>query len=214
MPIDLTSIDQKIPKTSFDLFRYWTKVVGISDKIVVKSEQNLVDDLRGAIEAAIKALKRQRNLSRKPWGWDIGFVIGFVDSNLGNHWFFEYVTKNSEKYKAFAALRAIETYFRFNDISRIYVDNLYQRFLEEDSNVENIKIEVTKQELEVRNLEVYPTTEEGMTMTILNNLIIRQVKTVTKMKNNVKLPIQDYFSVEEIEKLIDDNMGKNNRPSH
>ena len=214
MPIDLTSIDQKIPKASFDLFRHWTKVVGISEKIVIKSEQSLVADLRNAIEAAIKALKHQSNLSRKPWGWDIGFIIGFIDSNLGNHWFFEYVTKNSEKYKAFAALRAIETYFRFNDIAKIRTDSLYRRFLEEDSNIENIKIEVTKQDLEVKNLEVYSTSEEGMTMTILNNLIIRQVKTVTKMKNNVKLPIQDYFSIEEIEKLIDDNMGKNNRPAH
>lgn len=42
-------------------------------------------------------------------------------------------------------------------------------------------------------------------MTILNDLIIKQVKSVTKIQRDVRLPIQDYFSTEEIEKLIEDN---------
>lgn len=76
---NLTAIASKLPKTAFELFRYWTKQQRLD--IIIKNEQILVEDLRNAVISALRSLWK-KDVSEKMPGWSIGFFWGFVSSNL------------------------------------------------------------------------------------------------------------------------------------
>jgi len=205
--LDLSAVKKKIPKVAFELFRFWTKEAGIAQTLTIKTEQQLVQDLEDTLKNGINAL-REKDLDQKPLGWDIGFIIGFLDGNLGEHWHHEYVAQNSEVYKSFLGLRAIENYLRFDELIKIRIDTLYEHLSKEDSNIDNLQLTVTKTDLSIDGLTLQPTSEEGKVMAILHNLIGQQIKLVAAMKNTVELPIEKYFLTAEIERLIADNLGE------
>ena len=208
LKIDWTSIDDKIQKVSFDLFRFWTNASGINNTLLIKTEQNLVADLKEAIVNAIHSLNNNEDLDKKPNGWDIGFIIGFVDGNLGKHWYHEYIAKNSEEYKTFKGLRAIEAYLKTNEIAEIKINKLYEDLLDEDSNILNSNLKIKETDLDEKRVEIVQNAKSGKILTILNNLIMEQIKVVAELENKVQLPIGDYFTISELKKLIADNKNK------
>lgn len=208
LKVDWTSIDDKIQKVSFDLFRFWTNESGINDTLLIKTEQTLVADLKKAIVNAIHSLNNNKDLDKKPIGWDIGFIIGFVDGNLGKHWYHEYIVKNSEEYKTFKGLRAIETYLKTNEIAEIKINKIYEDLLDEDSNILNSNLKIRETDLDEKRLEIVQNAKRGMILTILNNLIMERIKVVAELENKVLLPIGDYFTTSELKRLIEDNKKK------
>ena len=206
--IDLTSIDDKIQKATFELFRFWTKASGINDALIIKTEQRLIEDLKEVIGKAIKSLNSRDDLHEKPNGWDIGFIIGFVDGNLGKHWYHEYIAKNSKEYKTYKGLRAIEAYLKTNEIAEIKINKIYENLLEEDSNILNSNPKIKETYLDEKGIEIVENTESGRVLTILNNLIMEQIKVVAELENKIELPIGDYFTIYELKKLLEDNKKK------
>lgn len=206
--VNLSSLNEKLPKAAFGLFRYWINKAELSDKISIKNERSLVQDLKDTLSKALNSLFKKEDLKDKPPGWDIGFIIGFVNGNLGESWHHQYIAKNSEDYKVFAGLKAIEGYLQFDELARLRINELYRHFLEEDSNVNNIEIEITKNYFEERKFKIYKTSETGKILTIVNNLILRKILEISNTTTEVDLPIRDYFSSQDIKKLIEDNKIK------
>lgn len=203
--INLITIQDKIPNVAFELFRIWTKEMNINKDLLIKNEQKLVIDLQETIIKAIIDLNNSEDLNNKPIGWDVGFVIGFINGNLRTHWHNEYIVKNKEEYKTFIGLRAIKNYLQFDELTKIKINTLYESLMHTDSNICNIDLNVNKVELNVKKLTIDKKSEKGKIQTILNNLIIKQIKIIAEFKNEFSLPIQDFFTIAEIKKLIADN---------
>jgi len=47
--------------------------------------------------------------------------------------------------------------------------------------------------------------EKGELLTLINNLIMKQIKLISEQKSDISLPIENYFASSEIQQLIDDN---------
>ena len=203
--VNISSIAEKLPSAAFGLFRFWTDKVGLSEKTTIKNEQILIHDLKNSIEQAVKSLLLKENLDGKPMGWDIGFVLGFTGSNLERGWHHDYITRNSETYKTFAGLKAIETFLKFDDLAKIRINEMYRYFMENDSNIAGIELDTDKNDFIPEKLKISKTSETGKITAIVNNLIIQQIIKVSNIESNVQLPVQDYLSTEYIEKLIADN---------
>ncbi len=203
--IDLSSIENKIPEVAFELFRYWTKAYGIDKKIEIKSEQVLVSDLKETIKSALESLNKKEDLSEKPKNWDVGYIIGFINGNLGKHWRHEYITKNSKDYKLFLGLKAINLYLKNDDLTTIKINKFYDILLNEDSNLNNLESEIQYTDLDFDKFEITEKNKSGRVLTVLNNLIMEYVKNLSELDNKVSLPVDDNFSKSEIKQLILDN---------
>ena len=126
---DLNAVSNKIQMAAFELFRYWTQEFGISDKLIIRDESVLVEDLKEAFCNAVIALYNVEDLKYKIWGWDIGYILGCVEGYLGYHWHHEYIVKNSDAYKTLCGLRAVEGYLKFDKLAKIKVNKLYSHIL-------------------------------------------------------------------------------------
>ena len=203
--VDLSSIENKFQKVAFDLFRFWTKEMGINESLIIKTEQLLVSDLKNSISKAVVSLYKRKDLHEKPLGWDIGFIIGFIDGNLGSYWYHEYVIKNGPEFKEYSGLSAVYNYLRFEKLAELNIDKIYEYLLNQDSNISNMILEVNEIEISKKNLNVTENARSGKILTILNNMMVKQLKVLAEMENRVQLPINTYFTTAEIEKLIADN---------
>lgn len=203
--VDLNAVSHKIQMAAFELFRYWTRDCGISDQLIIKDESVLVEDLRQAFCIAVIALYNVENLKHKIWGWDIGYILGCVEGNLGTHWHHEYIVKNSDAFKTLCGLRAVEGYLKFDKIAEIKVNKLYAYMLEENSNIANPHTEIGRVDIEDFLFHLTDLPEKGEILTLIYNLIMKQIKLVSEKKSDVSLPIEHYFTTSEIQQLIDDN---------
>jgi hypothetical protein len=203
--IILVSIESKLPKVAFDLFRYWTKHAKVGDDFAIKSENELVKNLRDTISDGLVNLLTKERLDDKPDGWEIGYLTGFIMGKLGTIWHHDYIVKTSNEYKTFAGLRAIEIYLMTDEISKIKLDAFYEAVLNQDSNLENINPTLKEININLEDLSIVEETDGEKVSSILNNLIVKQIKFITKMENKVELPVRDYFSIEELQSLIAEN---------
>jgi hypothetical protein len=121
----LNSISERLADVAFTLFRSWTlnaqpKYPDISFSI--QDESILVSDLKHSIQSALKSLFKRDRKARTSYphhSWEIGFLLGFIRSNLNGHWFFEYVTKQDLVYKEIMVLSAVSRYLKTNDSAGI-----------------------------------------------------------------------------------------------
>jgi len=203
--VDLSSIENKFQKVAFDLFRFWTKEMDINESLIIKTEQLLVSDLKDSISKAVVSLYKRKDLHEKPLGWDIGYIIGFIKGNLGSYWYHEYVIKNGPEFKEYSGLSAVYNYLRFEKLAELNIDKIYEFLLNQDSNISNMILEVNEIEISKKNLNVTQNARSGKILTILNNMMVKQLKVLAEMENRVKLTINTYFTTAEIEKLIADN---------
>ncbi len=203
--LNLSSIQNKIPSVSFGLFRYWSKEIGIHEKTIIKTEQLLIQDFKESLTNAIIALNKEDDLESKAPGWDVGFIIGFIKGNLGKHWYHEYVVKNSDDYKTFIALRAIENYLEFDEVCKVRIDEIYKTLINSGSNIQNLKVEINKLDFDIDKLQIKESPEEGKVMAALSSQIIKIIKHIANKENSVSLPIGEFLSKNEIEQLIEDN---------
>lgn len=202
MKVNLHPIEQKLSKTAFDLFRHWTHETGISETIGIKSEQVLVADLKESIILGLESLFSTDDWESQIPGWDIGYVCGFIEGNLGRHWHHEYIIKSSNQFKEMKALQAIEAYLELHDVARIRIDQIYEEILQEENNIKELEPEVVALNADESDLHLFLTEEKGKIMTILKNLFLKQLLDVSTAKVDINLPIRNHFSTDEIEELI------------
>ncbi|WP_425422705.1 hypothetical protein [Phaeodactylibacter xiamenensis] len=204
--IDLSPLTDEIPALAFNMFRDWNKKALPNEKIHIKNELLLVEDLKAAFRSAIVAI-RKKELERTPPGWDVGFIIGFISGSMGVKWYNEYIARNSEQYKILSAVKALSSYFEIKKIELLKVDQLYEHYLKADSNLIIENIEIDKQlfpDDEGRyNDLIEETSANGIVDTILNNIALEQIAQILRDgKNTPNVPVDAYLSNELIEAVL------------
>lgn len=208
--IDLSPLDASTLASAFNMFRDWNAIAMPNQKIHIKNEQRLVEDLKEALQSAIIAI-RKKELNSKPPGWDIGFIIGFVSGSLGVHWYNEYIARNSEQYKILSAMKALSSYFEIKDIALLRVEKLYEHFLKSDSNLIIEDTQVDKQlfsdDESKYNSLIENTAYNSSVDTILNNIMLQQIDLIMKKgKHMPNVPVKKHISDSLIEDILQLNV--------
>jgi hypothetical protein len=150
--------------------------------------------------------KEEKSENRKLPGFDFGFVTSFVKSNLNTCWCNEYIYKQTVDYKNFAVICTLESYLKADEILKLKLGGLYNHFLENELNLEDMNTIV---EVELpKNLKFLETENSKSPMLAgLENLKIDLIKKVFETKNSDFLPeYRDYFSENEVNHLINQNL--------
>ena len=210
--IDLKVIESKLPKIAFDLFRDWTqraKVDYPAYDFTIKDERHLVKDLKLSVSSAIRNLYWNNTFKSGdyPIGWDIGFVLGFIQGKLNVSWTHEYIVKQSNDYKSLTALKAIQLYLKGNEVAMMQIDDFYHELLESDLNLMEPNFDIIKRSLDFNEqFKFKKSNKKGRTLTMLNNLLLTNTIRITNEEHRLYLEDLDHhISTEEIRALIDQN---------
>lgn len=125
------ALQDKIKYISFQMFRDWSANAQIQFPdydFTIIDETILVNNLSDSIKAAVNALReKEESLERMISGFDVGFVQGFIQSNLNGHWYHEYIRKRSNDYKTLMTLKALISYLDIEDVALIKINEIYER---------------------------------------------------------------------------------------
>jgi hypothetical protein len=209
--IDLTIFEEEIIKLSFDLFRDWTKSVQFKHKfdLTIVSEQLLVEDVKNTLKGAFadlfsheKYIEEKENPRYLNRGWSVGYILGRVKGFLLVHWYQNYITPHTEFYKRFIAIRSVAEYLKFDKLTEINIDRIYEDILKEKQNLANIDVETRKINFEIRKNKITTSTSEdkGKVVALFENLAIEMA---------LKMPENRDDSIQlDIEKHLDDKVLK------
>lgn len=203
-------IKNKIQKAAFQMFRDWTKNAKIKYTTLdftIIDEGILVKDLTNSIKSAVNSLKKEeKEVKRNRHGYDIGFMLGFINSNLNGHWVHEYIRKRNDDYKALMVLKALQLYLDIEDIALIKIDEIYKKIFINDVNYEDIYLKPDKKQFKDfgSNIEFDVETNRQNNVAIaLENLIMEKIIKIVKDKDESFLPkVEKYFSNEDLELFI------------
>ena len=96
--------NQIIQKATFEMFRDWSKIASEmypNMDFSIIDETKLVEDIKKTIAAALRCLfASEYNEERKNQYWCIGFIRGFIQSNLGVKWSYDYYQKQTDNYQS------------------------------------------------------------------------------------------------------------------
>ncbi len=204
-------LSDKIKITAFQMFRDWNanaKKNFPNIDFTIVDESILVKDLQNSIKSAVKSLKNEEKAEKRAMrGFDIGYVWGFIYSNLNTRWIHEYIHKQSNDYKDFMALKAIQLYLDIEDIALIKIDDFYKKMYIEDVNFENIYFKPDKKQFKDFGSDVKINFENNRQNNItisLDNLITEKIVKITSEKDMQFLPkTEKYFSEEDVNQLIE-----------
>jgi len=207
-----TEIAEKIKKTAFQMFRDWTlnaKKQFPNTDFTIVDETVLVKDLYKSIKSAVNSLKKEEKVEKreKP-GFDIGFIYGFINANLNNHWVHEYIRKQTDDYKDFMTLKAIQLYLDIEDIALIKIDEFYKRLFIEDVNFENVYFKPDKKNFsdfgsDIK-LELNSKRNNNVSISIENLITEKLVKILKEKDINLLPETEKYFTKEDVKKLIEE----------
>lgn len=201
---------KKISTIAFRLFRYWTKKASKqypNYDFVIVDERMLITDLENSIESALKSLtKEEKTQSRAVNGYDYGYFMGFVSSNLNEHWVHEYITKQTSVYKEFNALKAVIMFLKLDMLTTIKIQELYKALLAQDNNIDNymnkIDLKPTSESF-INELASELPTETSPIIKALENRQMELLVEIFKIKVPDFMPdFKDYFIVGDVAKVI------------
>lgn len=197
---------EDISGKAFAMFKDWTKNASVKHPgyvFDILDETLLVNDLTNTIKSAINSLKKEKYENRSLIGFDIGFMIGFIRSNLNMHWGYEYIVKQSENYKTFIALKAVASYLEFASLTTIRINAIYKYLLLQDSNISGPGINIEKQLFDAYKLNLIPNNKTDNVQIALENEIRRSLIQFLDEKTGDFLPnASKYFSKSEIEMIL------------
>jgi hypothetical protein len=201
---------KKTSTIAFQLFRYWTKKASKqypNYEFVIVDERKLVTDLEDSIESAFKSLtKEEKAYSRTKIGYDYGFFMGFVSSNLNTHWVHEYITKQTSIYKEFNALKAVIMFLKIDTLTTIKIQELYKALLAQDHNIDNyvntIEFKPTSEKIVNKLMSEQPAETSPIIQALENRQMDLLVEILKVKAPNFMPDLENYFSEEEVEKAI------------
>jgi hypothetical protein len=139
-------------------------------------------------------------------GYDYGYFMGFVSSNLNVHWVHEYITKHTSVYKEFNALKAVIMFLKLDTLTTIKIQELYKALLAQDNNIDNyvneIQLKPTSEDF-INELASKLPTETSPIIKALENRKMELLVEIFKIKAPDFMPdLKDYFSEKDVEKAI------------
>jgi len=203
-------------KVVFALFRHWTKQVEAKEghAIKIKNEQALIKDFDNALRTAIIYLYTEDSFLESKFGenWNVKLLAIKINAQLNLHWHFEYLTKNTALFKSMQALRATLAYLAANEITEMKIDNLYQDFLKESTNLNEVspKIDVQKAS-ELINIgdELFSNVPCQIRI-VLKNLMGEMIPKLQLMTKDLPFYLKNAEGLHDyttLEKVIVDNSG-------
>jgi hypothetical protein len=199
---------KEISGKAFDMFRDWTKNVHKKYPeliIALLDESVLVQNLENAIKNAKKALlTEEKTEKRKTEGYDVGFMLGFIESNLNIEWELEYIIKQKSAYKEFIALKAIKLFFEFDELTVIRIESIYKNLIINNSNIQNLSYDFSPEGISELSVEKVDDTSESFIMKALNSQIDHYIAEYVKNDHeNFMEPCEKYFSDYEIQEIFE-----------
>lgn len=178
-----------------------------------EKKDKLVKDILHSFSAGIIALNQER-YNEKPIGWSIGFLKGFVSSNLATHWYGEYVFPQSESYKEIMALKSVISYLDFDNetVSKLY--NIHNHYLKKDQHNEVVSIDIEENTDNILFINKYRdgnyaevTEFKSFLHKYLTGLLAEEVEKKWMNREDSEkyysLSIEPYFENSDMQKLID-----------
>ena len=195
--------EQFILNKAFEIFRDWTKKIQQEYPnldLNIKDETCLTENLLETIQnAKISLMKDEKAENRKIEGFDIRYMLGFMESNLNTKWYYEYFIKQSNEYKEFIAIKAIKLYFEMDDLVKIKISSIYKQLLINDINLENIPTGIQHHKLERSELVDYDSIYQNELLQMLNNKTNYYINGyLSKNIPNYISSMDNYFTENEI----------------
>lgn len=205
-------LQDKIQKAAFQMFRDWTmnaklKLPELDFTII--DETILVNDLINSIKSGVNSLKKEeRESKREMQGFDIGFICGFIYSNLNEHWIHEYIRKRSDEYKMLLTLKAIQLYLVFEDVALFKIDEIYKKMFSEDVNFENICFKPNKLQFKDfgydLKINIINNKQNDISISLDNLITEKIVKLINKNDLRFLPETEKYFTEEDVKLLINE----------
>ena len=203
-----TEMKNEIQEIAFEMFRDFTK--SVIDKhpeinICISDETKIVNDLKSTIELAQRILKEEYKTELEIEKFHFEFMLGFVRSNLNTKWVYEYVIKQSNEYKEFLVIKALQIFFKDNLLDRIRLDEKYKELLASDNNLIDFEAKISKIEIGNNELdELSQPTNESQLLQTLENYVNRYISVYMTKEDNQKYvwPLVKYFNTKGIKQLV------------
>ena len=199
---------------AFSIFRSYISTTKKYQNIDIEivDETLIVEDLITTIEKAkVSTLAEINETGKDNPTYTYGFFNGFLLGNLNEHWYNEYIRKQSEMYKHFILLKAIKGYLQLHTISVIHIQAIFMALLKKDLNAtidKGAPSRIISPEIEALELE----EERGTQMVIfdlIENQIDEYVKAILKFETPQLLDkINDCFNVEEVQFLMQNDVSQ------
>jgi len=201
-------------KVVFKLFRHWTSQVESQEgkSIKIKNEQQLIKDFEEALKKAVLYIFTDDNFLENKFGaeWVSKLLAIKINVELNLHWHFEYLIKNTVLFKSMQALRATLAYLAANEVMEMKIENIYQEFLKESTNLDEISPKIdaqTASKLVKISDELFSNVPSQIRI-VFKNLMGEMIPKLRVMTEDLPFylenaeAIHDYFS---LEKVINDN---------
>ena len=179
------------------------------EKIAIIDESILAQDLRNSIIAALEAANEKKE---KDLGWEIGFFLGFIQSNLNSHWCNEYLEKRSNDYKMIVMLQAANKLLmqRRGVVDEIQLQ--YRSDIKKDCNFQGVdsRIRATlpavQMQMEMPALAKIQNTLDSDFFTCFDNITTERILAFANMNRDNYLPeLEEYFTAKTVTRLLDVN---------
>jgi len=148
---------------AFPLFQDWVKNAKLAYprfNFLIKDVEMLKTDLENAITKAVFALQKEEKYEKRAKsGFDYGYVCGHLQGSLNTLWFHEYIYKQTNDFKIFSVINALDSYLKVDELLKIKMQTLYTSHYNNQINIEgaDTKIQINLPEkvqfLEVENAE-------------------------------------------------------------
>lgn len=203
-----TEFKNEIQQIAFEMFRDFTKSVVEKHpeiKICINNETKIVNDLKSTIELAQKRLKEKYLTEKEIENFHFGFMLGFIRSNLNTKWVYEYIIKQSNQYKEFLVIKALQIFFNDNLVDRIRVDAKYKDLLANDNNLLDFEAHIVKVEIGNNEVdELNQSTNESQLLQTLENYIDKYISDYMQKEEaeTYVWPVVKYFNTRGIKQLV------------
>jgi hypothetical protein len=203
-----------IQKTAFAMFRDWSKKASRyfpKMDFTIIDETKLVNELQESINSAVRSLfDPEYNEDRKIQGWSTGFICGFIQSNLGGIWYYEYVIKQTETYRNFIAIKAILEYLKVDTDLGIRFDSLYKELFK-DANLDNLEISPKIDVDFLSRFGLQPATPQNrLVAQSLESLSVRLLKEMAEEESFNGFKTEKYLTKEDIQLIIESRPNEEN----
>lgn len=201
----METIEKHLDK-AYPIFRNWVtnaKVkypelnFQISDIAIVKN--NLENTIRKAISSL---MHEEKTLQRMTPGYDYGYFCGFLQGNLNTAWHSEYIYKQTNSFKIFAAVSTLDSFLKIDDLLKIRLSDLYLEHYKSQINLEGIDhrivIDVPKS---IDFLDI--KTSEDQILVALQSIKIELLKKMFDQEiPDFLTSVEEFFTVSEVDEIL------------
>ena len=214
--------DNEVKKIAFDVFRKWIKetIAKYSEfEIVIKDERKIIEDVKKSLKTALKSLMNTNKfyIDFKD-GWDVGYILGYMTGSLSVNWHNEFMIKQTNDFKILTALQVLRDYLMFDDVRKIQLKDMYEKFIEENTNLAELNKKIVLDEFIYKGEKIQGRQigKDDAMIIALENVIDKQIVKTLKNKDfkAVDFDINEIIPSDKLEKIIEINKSASNKSSY